>query len=160
MPQTPPSDESNLRIFVGNKYDYFQRKWALSEQTGSKQSWNWAAFLGSYAWMAYRKMYLQSGILVGVLILETIVEVLLGPRSGVSSLITFFNIGLFVGVGFRGNHWYKRHVEKRIQDILSQCSAERAEAELARAGGTSMAAAVAITVTLLGGWAAIAALIS
>lgn len=153
------TSNDDAMTFVGKNYEYFKRKWDIAEQKNSKQSWNWASFLGSYAWLAYRKMYVHSGIVIGILILETIVEVVIGG-SRISSTINFFNIGLFIGVGFSGNSWYKKHVEKSVREVRSKCLPDQVAIELAKAGGTSMGAAIGATVGLLAVFAVMAAITS
>lgn len=49
------SDAENLKLFIGKNYEYFFKKWTIAEKRRSKLSWNWAAFLLGFSWMAYRK---------------------------------------------------------------------------------------------------------
>jgi hypothetical protein len=138
-------DES-ARIFVGKNYDYFLRKWGIAEQKKSKQSWNWAAFLVGFAWMAYRKMYLYSWIFVGVVIVETLCEYAFGLPEKLSNAI---NLGIAATFGWQGNSWYKRHVEQKVKEITKMNTPEQAKLELVRQGGTNIGAAIGFFVALV-----------
>lgn len=125
-------------IFVGKNYDYFKRKWEIAEQNRNKQSWNWAAFLFGFSWMAYRKMYLYSWIFVGLLVVESLCEYAFGFSDKLSHTI---NVGINVVFGWQGNYLYKLHVEKKTREIRTMNAPEQAHVELARQGGTSIGAA-------------------
>ncbi len=125
------------RLFVGENYRYYAGKW---EVEASKRTWNWAAFFLGLGWLAYRKMYLYSWILVGLMVLETLCEIVFDFPGYLSRAV---NIGIAVACGSQANHWYKLHVEKKLREIASAgASAEAARARLAREGGTNMVAAV------------------
>lgn len=52
----------DIRVFVGKNADYYLHRWELIEKTGLTRSWNWSAFLFTWIWMVYRKMYLYAFI--------------------------------------------------------------------------------------------------
>ena len=142
----PINDDEAWKIFVGKNYEYFLRKWEVAGQKKSKQSWNWAAFLLGFSWMAYRKMYLYSWIFIGVVIVETLCEYAFGFPDKLSNAINF---GIAATFGWQGNSWYKLHVEKKVKEITSMYAPEVAKIELARQGGTSIGAAIGFVVALL-----------
>lgn len=142
---SPVSGDESLELFIGKNYDYFTRKWAIAEQKKSKQSWNWAAFLLGFAWMAYRKMYLYSWIFIGVIIVEILCEYAFNLPDKLSNAI---NIGIAVTFGWQGNYLYKLHAEKKIKEITAMNSPEQAKIELAKQGGTNIGAAIGFVVAL------------
>lgn len=150
---TPPSvqiasakDDEASKIFVAKNYEYFLRKWEIGDQNKSKQSWNWAAFLLGFSWMAYRKMYLYSWIVIGVVIVEILCEYAFGFPDNLSKAI---NLAILATIGWQGNSWYKIHVEKKVKEITAMNTPEQAKIELVRQGGTSIGAAIGFVVALL-----------
>ena len=139
-------DDEASKIFVAKNYEYFLRKWEIAEQKKSKQSWNWAAFLLGFSWMAYRKMYLYSWIFIGVVIVEMLCEYAFGFPDKLSNAIS---LAIAVTFGLQGNSWYKLHVEKKVKEITAMNTPEQAKIELARQGGTSIGAAIGFVVALL-----------
>lgn len=142
----PAKDDEALKIFVGKNYEYYQHKWEIAEQKKGKQSWNWAAFLLAFSWMAYRKMYFYSWIFIGAVGIETLCEYAFGLSDMLSNAIT---IGIAGPFGLLGNYWYKLHVEKTVKEITTTNTPEQAKIELARQGGTSIGAAIGFAVALL-----------
>ncbi len=142
---SPVSEDESLELFIGKNHDYFARKWAIAEQKKSKQSWNWAAFLLGFSWMAYRKMYLYSWIFIGVVIIEILCEYAFNLPDKLSNAI---NIGIAVTFGWQGNYLYKLHAEKKIKEITAMNSPEQIKVELAKQGGTNIGAAIGFVVAL------------
>lgn len=136
-------DDEVSKIFVAKNYEYFLRKWEIAEQKKGKLSWNWAAFLLGFSWMAYRKMYLYSWIFIGVVIVEILCEYAFGFPDKLSNAI---NIGIAATFGSQGNSWYKLHVERKVKEITAMVTPEQAKIELARQGGTSIGAAIGFVV--------------
>ena len=135
-----------IEIFVGKNFGYFREKWEIAKQKKSQNSWNWAAFLASGFWMAYRKMYLYSGIFIGALVLEQLCEYAFGFPSKLSNGV---NLGIAVTFGLQGNAWYKLHAEKKVREITAINRPGQVKNELARQGGTSIGAAIGFGVALL-----------
>lgn len=140
------NDDEATSIFIGKNYEYYLRKWETAEQKKSKQSWNWAAFLLGFAWMAYRKMYLYTSIFIGVVIVVAFCELAFGLPENLTNAIM---LAISVTIGFQGNSWYKLHVEKKVKEITAMNAPEQAKIELARQGGTSIGAAIGFVVALL-----------
>jgi len=135
-----------LEIFVGKNYDYYTRKWQIAGLNKGKNSWNWAAFLVGFIWMSYRKMYLYSFLYIGAVLVETLLEYAVRMSDRVSIGISFV---IAIYLGLQGNHLYRNHAEKRVGEIISANTPERAKIELARQGGTSSGAAIGFAVLLL-----------
>ena len=67
--------ETELRAFVGPKFDYYLRKWGPKlEDPSADCGMNWAAFFLSGFWFPYRKMYAATFILYGVSLALAIVQ--------------------------------------------------------------------------------------
>jgi len=150
---TPPALDP-LATFVGPNYATYQRKWEACDRRSSTYSWNWPAFLFGLFWMAYRKMYVNAGILLGIACLESVATYLFHLADAVANAM---NLALAVVIGLQGNHWYRKHVTKRIADITPKVPVDRLQATLAAAGGTNAGAAIIAFVLLV---AVIAALYS
>jgi hypothetical protein len=69
--------------------------------------WNWAAFLGSFYWMVYRRLYKEALVVVGIKLLFAI----LAPR-----IAFFLTILLHILLGMFGTTLYIQSIEKRIQN--------------------------------------------
>jgi hypothetical protein len=129
--------ESATASFVGRKYSYYEAKWTTPKFQRSKQSWNWAAFFGGMFWFAYRKMYAYAWVMVGLLVIDQ-----LGPEifHYNDSLTWPIFLVIWLMVGRMGNYLYKLHVDKLTAEIVATQSANNAQAELVRRGGTSIGA--------------------
>ena len=55
------SDSDDIMKFVEKNTQFYQNKFDTITKTGSKITWNWAAFFLNIYWLLYRKMYLQAG---------------------------------------------------------------------------------------------------
>lgn len=139
------SDAENLKLFIGKNYGYFFKKWAIAEERKSKLSWNWAAFLLGFSWMAYRKMYRYSWLFIGLLVVETLCEYILSVPESMSRAL---NVSIAATFGSQGNAWYKLHVEKKVKEIAAMNSPEKAKVKLEEQGGTSIGAAIGFAVVL------------
>jgi hypothetical protein len=126
---------------------FYPKKWEVMRLKGSINSWNWAAFFLSLFWLAYRKMYMFSAILVGVIVIESLAEYVVGVPDRFSNVV-----GVIVSVvcSMQGNYWYKRLVERTVRDVMAQKRpVEETIAELARRGGTSVFATLGLLVALV-----------
>jgi hypothetical protein len=156
LPKTPepheePSghfEEENLQmLFVGKRYEYYIKKWAILKIRGSSISWNWAAFIFGIGWIAYRKMYAYAFMVVGLLCLEILCELAFQIPDKISNVITFWVYILF---GLYGNHWYRLHSEKRIREIVATSPPNQIQGELIKKGGTSLGSALFFTALFFG----------
>jgi hypothetical protein len=131
----PFSEEKALKLFVGEKASYYLPKWKLIETMGKKMSWNRAAAFLAIIWMAYRKMYLYTGIALGLVIVWSIAELRLGSNHAINLGISVLYVLCF---GILGNWLYYTHAKKKIAEIrLEFPEPEVQKSEMIKAGGTS-----------------------
>ena len=122
-------DEETIRSFVQKNSDYYLAKWKIMASSGSKFSWNWAAFLAASLWLGYRKMYLYAFIFIILNILNMI------PIIG---LITW--LVLWIGIGGFGNYFYGKFTYNKLLELKMAFPNENEfKSQVARAGGTSVA---------------------
>ena len=135
--------ESEHRAFIGKKADYYIKKWSEMDKQDFKGSWNWGPFFFGVFWFAYRKMYLYAII---VLIILSLVGLLLPiPFLELAIIYPFW-----MYVAIYANHWYRKHVEKKILKIKGECKKESLlSAELARRGGVTVAAPIILFLIIL-----------
>ncbi len=149
--------EEEVRAFVGPRADYYIKKWWLDpdRRTGIGAGINWAALFLSGLWLPYRKMYRETLIFFGVILLETLLEDIvyvgfLGRPEAPGTLGRF--VGLVAGIvcGGFGNEWYQSHAQKTIGKLRSQGLPEAAYIEaLTKSGGTSIAASLGFFVLFI-----------
>ena len=152
MPVTGQFDEQLMRTFVGPNADYYLGKWRAMEAQNKAFSWNWAAFLLSIYWLAYRKMFQPALIAAGAVLLLVIVGMLVPAIAALTNLLV---LGVAGGVGWRGNTLYRDHVRgslARIEAVNPEPQARLASAQ--SQGGVSMPAALgllAVWLVVVGG---------
>lgn len=136
-------------LFVGKNHEYYKHKWNKGGQTQAKQSGgflslytlpiNFAAFFFAPFWLAYRKMYLYSFLLIAAEIALLIVgDIFNFPDR----IFRSFAIGTAAGFGIGGNFLYKSFVKKRVQKIIEESSPEKLKEALSQQGGVSISAAI------------------
>lgn len=147
-PQARPADDLTTAEtkFIGKNYDYYIRKWKIAGLEKSKLSWNWAAFLLALPWMAYRKMYRNCWIFLGLYSVIILAETAFGVSD---TLFGVISMGIAVTLGWQGNSLYKHHVQKKVKEITAMNTPEQTDIELARQGGTNIGAAVGFTIACL-----------
>lgn len=121
-------------IFIGKKADYYKTKFRKFNVRGVETfapTWNWCAFLFTFWWMLYRKLYLWA--LVWILL----------------TFVPFFGLVFWIAAGIVGNYLYFRHVNARIREARSVQPSHQLPAALAELGGVNeWVIPVAIVVTL------------
>lgn len=146
-PAAPLEGEAALRSFIGPNATYYLGKWRDMDSSGSRTSWNWAAFFLNGLWLAYRRMWkpalIFGGLFVGLALVATAAYAGLGGETGalVDLLRILVVLGVAVWIGLNGNRLYRAHVGAAL--------AGGAE----RTGGTSVGAAIGygVAVVLLAG---------
>jgi hypothetical protein len=137
--ETPSEQEIKpseaTKIFIGQKHEYYLKKWAIAENKKGKQSWNWAAFFLGFLWMTYRKMYAYAFIFIGLLALETIIEYVFDLPGSFTNAVT---IAIAVTFGFQGNSWYKLHTDKKVNEVTAMNNPKQAQFQLSKQGGTNI----------------------
>lgn len=140
-------EEDLQMLFVGKRYEYYIKKWAILKIRGSSVSWNWAAFFFGIGWIAYRKMYAYAFVVVGLLCLETLCEMAFSIPANISNGIA---IGVWLSFGLYGNYWYWLHSGKRIREIIAASPPHEIQGELIKKGGTSLGSSVFFACLFLG----------
>lgn len=135
-----PAGREAERLFVDLYYDFIRQSWDRAEHRPLKLGWSWSAFLFSFLWLGYRKMYQQAWCVMSiVLMLDAGFRIMLaddfrGMVLAQSGVRLFFAILL----GALGMRLYQWHVKRRIADIQARYEPEQAWAELARQGSTNL----------------------
>lgn len=145
--QTEISDGNSIcfncnlfQSFIGEKKSaFYLSKWSSDK----KVSWNWPAFLFTWFWLGYRKIYTHIFLLLGIFIIIDILSYYLGDLDNVIGIILGFVYGLL------GNYFYRLHAEKKINKIKGKYTTESQLLEEARKQGGASVAGVWISVGLL-----------
>lgn len=98
-----------LKSIVQDKTYYYDSKISALNRSGKRVSWNWAAFMFPLYWFAYRKMYLYSLIVAGIMVGITMIGWIPGMFGIILSLL--LNIAFNVCSGIFANAIYKYHIE-------------------------------------------------
>ncbi|TCJ18661.1 DUF2628 domain-containing protein [Flaviaesturariibacter flavus] len=109
-------------------------------QRGERYIFNGYAFLFGFFWFLYRKLYLEAIVLIGLLVVESILEELildaLFPEGGGRAVSWLFNLAVWTATGFLANMFYLRKA-KRVVASVQELDAVSASERLARKGGIS-----------------------
>ena len=132
-------DEETIRLFVQKNADYYIAKWKVMAASGSKVSWNWAAFFFTSLWFGYRKMFLYAFIYI-----------LLNLVSFIPILGFIVWIVLWVGMGMFGNYFYAKKTYEALL-VLKQAYPGETEFKnmVAKEGGTSIFGVIVVIVMAL-----------
>jgi Protein of unknown function (DUF2628) len=169
-PQTP-ADMTNAAIapahdltreeveaFVGDRHSYYWRAWKHAVGGSLRAGFNWPAFLFSFFWLLYRKMYrvflIAMAAIIGLGVLQAVAGAITGADLAAVDRLT--NFALAMTVGLLANGLYLRRARQVIGSARAQEPDAQRRVELLRArGGTSWIAlllgiAVAIALGALG----------
>lgn len=124
-PQKKVYPPEKLSDIVGKKREYYNRRFAELNETGSHVSWNWYACLG-WLWYAYRKMPLEAAAFF-------VLYVVLGAVEPFGWLL---RLGLLAFSGAMGNYIYLKHIE-RVIDRIDALPASMRSAAVKESGGVS-----------------------
>lgn len=139
--------ESATANFIGPKYRYYEAKWATPQFRENAQSWNWAAFFGCGLWLAYRKMYAYAWGMVGLQIITNLCIAMIHVDH---VLFIAWRVAIALVIGTMGNFIYRFHIDKQAAEIVATKTADNAQAELVRRGGTSVVAVFVFLVLSVG----------
>lgn len=126
----PDIKEEDFALFIGkNAEGYFRKfkKFRINEPDKFAITWNWPAFLFTYIWFAYRKMYKWAGV---AFVIGSILGLFL------PFLLPFWWL-LF---GMAGNFLYFRHARGKILEVKADerfNSREELSAALQHEGGVN-----------------------
>jgi Tfp pilus assembly protein PilE len=131
MPEAAPlagATKDDLALFIGPNADRYLGKFARFRREGGDSfaaTWHWPAFLFSFWWMLYRKMYLWAALVL-----------LLG-------CVPYTTLVMMAVFGLCGNYLYYRHAKRSVAEIRSGTGTDvEVAAKLARAGGVNNVAVV------------------
>ncbi len=127
------SDLDDIMKFVGKNTGYYQNKFDTITKTGSKTTWNWAAFFLNIYWLLYRKMYLQAG---GLFLVTVVLNFI--PYIG-----WLVSIGVTVAFGIYANSIYLDHIQKKLVEINNLDYSQR-EFAMQSKGGVNIVLPIAI----------------
>src|SRR5574340_1091158 len=140
------SEDEYYRAVIGPKnQDYYLRHFSRFDSDGrTGATWNWPAFLVTFYWLLYRKMWLNALIYFFlpylVLILLAIIGVAAGDASGllIGAGYLLYMAGIFIGLPMYANALYYRHCRKVIAAVRATThDTQRQLGELDGKGGTS-----------------------
>lgn len=128
-------DTDEIMRFVGKNSQYYQNKFDTITKTGSKTTWNWAAFFLNIYWLLYRKMYLQAG---GLFLVKVVLNFI--PYIG-----WLVSIGVSIAFSMYANSIYLDHVQKKLSEINTLDYSQR-EFDILKKGGTNIILPLAIVI--------------
>ncbi len=149
------SDEEYFKAVVGPKnqeyyLDHFSR---FDDERKLSPTWNWSAFLVTFYWLLYRKMWLNAALyflLPGLLLaLFWVVGAVAGAAVGFVVSLGYFAYAaaVFILMPMYANALYYKQCRKTIDTVRSTTQGtQRQLGELAGKGGTSHAVFVLILI--------------
>lgn len=155
------------RAVIGRNTGYYLERFRQFDQAGrAGASWHWPAFLVTFFWMLYRKMWGAAAayvvlVLASYLVLPTVGWLMAGAGGGLAAAGLHLVLVLVVPPLF-ANALYYRHCRNRIEDTAALAHNPQARSgELERRGGTSgVAAAIGALVAMMAGVAFIAMIVA
>jgi len=136
-------ERSRIESFVVKKTNYYvDRLGSIEHGNGLWLNFNWAAFFVSGFWMIYRKLYLQVGILILVLITIEL--------SGLGALLDWVS-PILIGsvIGFYGNYWYLQRFNRFDEMARDQSSDPSTQERYLHSKGGTNAVGVWIGILLI-----------
>jgi len=110
-PPSPGEQEARLRAAVGPKADWYLERWRRMATGGTWLSWNWPAFLATFFWFAYRRMWLPLAVAVGLFLLA---DFTVSRDPGLRPLGWLFLFAIALAAGGAGNALYRRQVKRLV----------------------------------------------
>lgn len=163
------SDEEYYKAVLGPKnqdyyLDHFSR---FDDERKLSPTWNWSAFLVTFCWLLYRKMWVDAAIYFFLPFMLWVLFWVVGAVAGglvgiVGSLVLFgYLAAAFIAMPMYANALYYKHCKKVIETVRSTTQGTQSQlGELAGKGGTSHTAYISIlivtSVAVIGILAAIA----
>lgn len=114
---------------VEKNVEKIERKFDSLRQ-GKLVTWNWSAFLFSFLWFAYRKMYIESILIL----LATQAIKVLPIALGIKSILNFI---LWIGLTLTANKIYMKKVDS-ILDEANEMNKTEANSFVNKNSGTSI----------------------
>lgn len=134
--------------FVGSNYSYYLSNWQKYRSNRAYKGWNWAACFFRVEWLAYRKMYLEAVLLLGV---TSLISFFLGWRlttagadlQTANGAARLFRLMVQLLFGAFGNYLYFRKAAKAVREAQLEPETEQLFF-LQNRGGTSVAAVIVL----------------
>jgi Tfp pilus assembly protein PilE len=154
--EEPASDEEYYKAVLGAKnQDYYLGHFSrFDDERKISPTWNWPAFLVTFYWLLYRKMWLNAAIYFVLpyilLILFWVVGAVAGGAVGIVVTLGYFVYlgAVLVVIPMYANALYYTQCRKTIEAVRSTTQGtQRQLGELAGKGGTSHAAYIFILIT-------------
>ena len=151
----PASPEEYYRAVLGPKNQaYYLNHFSRFDDEGKlSPTWNWSAFLVTFYWLLYRKMWVHAAIYFALpymlWILFWVVGAVAGSLVGIVGSLVYFGYvaAVLVVIPIYANALYYQHCKKMIDTVRSTTQGtQRQLGELAGKGGTSRAAYIVILV--------------
>jgi hypothetical protein len=112
--------KKQYEALVGSNATYYLEKFGKFNVDGVETfqaTWNWPAFLFTFWWMLYRKMYLWSLVTFVVL------------------TIPYVGFAAWIACGIAGNYLYFRHARGKVEEVR-RVNPPDIQSTLAKLGGT------------------------
>lgn len=139
---------TDLQYLVEKKWDVYKKKFHRMDSGG--MSMNWCAALFGCIWAAYRKMWKNAFILLGIelfnTILATVITLLLGNTAPALFLRFIFLIAVIALCGLLGDKMYFNHVCRTLDtyELKKRAGSTDASSYLTKHSGTSGGYAIAM----------------
>lgn len=118
-PTSEPTDEEYAAFIGPNVHKYLPKFRAYAENpVGFHAGWHWPAFLFTFWWFLYRKMYLWAVVCF------------------VTLLVPYLQIFIMIGWGVAANYLYFKHANAKMQELRSYHGSHYA-AYLPQTGGVN-----------------------
>src|SRR5512146_706905 len=150
------TDEEYYKAVLGARnQDYYLEHFSrFDDERKISTTWNWSAFLVTFYWLLYRKMWLNAAIYFVLpyvlLILFWVVGAVAGGAVGIVVTLGYFVYlgAVLVVIPMYANALYYTQCRKMIETVRSTTQGtQRQLGELAGKGGTSHAAYIFILIT-------------
>lgn len=124
----------DLRLYVcTDDSPYYMEKWQhyMEYEHSPNPTWNWAAFLFGFLWLAYRKMYILAFLVIPINFISLLVN-----SSAFTALINW-SICFFLAL--YGNKLYFLHSVRQIKKLKEKnYQGDELQAKILTNGGTSV----------------------
>jgi len=120
---TPRFTDEQALAFIGPRGDYYLPRWRRIEAEGNLAvGFNWAAFFGGLAWLAYRRMFRAFWIAAGLCFAFGLVEQQVIDMAGLHPPPEFDSavfLAINVTFGIFGTSWYYRYAHRIAAPLLA-----------------------------------------
>jgi Tfp pilus assembly protein PilE len=143
------TDEEVRSAFIGDSNTLYYLGAFDRIQRGEGGGWNWPAFLVTWYWLLYRKMWLPATIyFFAVPIVNFFVLAVIGASPGFGAVLGLcWFAACWIGPPLLANGWYYRHCLNKVREVRARSgSKDQILARLEAAGGTSSIAVIIVAV--------------